>query len=93
MTILRPIAGASKKTLNRLATRCFRTTTPVATKSLDLVNGFESKCLHVGYLPDETTSRGVPLYRTTPYVFESTKKAANLFALSKLYQRTDCLVD
>jgi len=29
--------------------------------------GFESICLHGGYTPDATTSRGVPLYRTAPY--------------------------
>ena len=54
------------------------------TKDTDLVRGFETICLHGGYLPDSTTSRGVPLYRTTPYAFESTEKAANLFALKEL---------
>ena len=29
--------------------------------------GFESICLHGGYVPDATTSRGIPLYRTAPY--------------------------
>jgi len=53
-------------------------------KDSDLVRGFESICLHGGYLPDETTSRGVPLYRTAPYVFESSEKAAKLFALAEL---------
>ena len=53
-------------------------------KDADLVRGFESICLHSGYLPDETTSRGVPLYRTAPYVFESSDKAAKLFALEEL---------
>ena len=53
-------------------------------KDADLVRGFESICLHGGYLPDETTSRGVPLYRTAPYVFESSDKAAKLFALEEL---------
>ena len=46
--------------------------------------GFESICLHGGYKPDATTSRGVPLYRTAPYAFESTDKAAKLFALQEL---------
>ena len=42
-------------------------------------------CVFVaGYLPDETTSRGVPIYRTAPYVFKSTETAANLFALKEL---------
>lgn len=30
-------------------------------------HGFESMCLHGGYVPDATTSRGIPLYRTAPY--------------------------
>jgi O-acetylhomoserine (thiol)-lyase len=54
------------------------------TKDTDLVRGFESICLHGGYLPDESTSRGVPLYRTAPYVFKSTEHASKLFALEEL---------
>ena len=46
--------------------------------------GFDTLCLHAGYGPDGTTSRGVPLYRTSPYVFKSTKHAANLFGLAEL---------
>jgi O-acetylhomoserine (thiol)-lyase len=53
-------------------------------KSTKFVRGFESICLHGGYLPDATTSRGIPLYRTAPYVFESTDKAAALFGLKEL---------
>jgi O-acetylhomoserine (thiol)-lyase len=53
-------------------------------KSTKFVRGIESICLHGGYLPDATTSRGVPLYRTAPYVFESTEKAAALFGLKEL---------
>jgi O-acetylhomoserine (thiol)-lyase len=54
-------------------------------KSSKFVRGFESICLHGGYLPDPTTtSRGVPLYRTAPYVFPSTERAAKLFALEEL---------
>lgn len=53
-------------------------------KSTRFVRGFESICLHGGYLPDATTSRGVPLYRTAPYVFKSTEHAAALFALEEL---------
>lgn len=46
---------------------------------------FETKCLHAGQVPDPTTnSRGVPVYRTTSYVFNSTEHAANLFALKEL---------
>jgi len=46
---------------------------------------FETLALHGGQQPDPTTtSRGVPVYRTSSYVFESTQKAANLFALKEL---------
>ncbi len=45
----------------------------------------ETLCLHGGAQPDPTTlSRGVPVYRTTSYVFNSTEHAANLFALKEL---------
>ncbi|MBC2604991.1 O-acetylhomoserine aminocarboxypropyltransferase/cysteine synthase family protein [Pelagicoccus albus] len=45
----------------------------------------ETKCLHAGQQPDPTTnSRGVPVYRTTSYVFNNTEHAANLFALKEL---------
>ena len=55
------------------------------TKDFDLVRGFETMCLHAGYLPDPTTtSRGVPLHRTAPYVFKDTETAANLFGLKEL---------
>ena len=46
--------------------------------------GMATLCLHGGYGPDETTSRGVPIYRTSPFVFKSTQHAANLFALAEL---------
>ena len=46
---------------------------------------FETLCLHGGTQPDPTTlSRGVPVYRTSSYVFRSTEHAANLFALKEL---------
>jgi O-acetylhomoserine (thiol)-lyase len=46
---------------------------------------FETLCLHAGQVPDPaTTSRGVPVYRTSSYVFKSTEHAANLFALKEL---------
>lgn len=45
----------------------------------------ETLCLHGGQQPDPTTnSRGVPVYRTASYVFNSTEHAANLFALKEL---------
>jgi O-acetylhomoserine (thiol)-lyase len=45
---------------------------------------FETLALHAGQVPDATLSRGVPVYRTTSYVFKNTEHAANLFALKEL---------
>jgi O-acetylhomoserine (thiol)-lyase len=46
---------------------------------------FETLCLHAGQEPDPTTTaRGVPVYRTSSYVFKSTEHAANLFGLKEL---------
>ena len=45
---------------------------------------FETNALHAGYAPDETLSRGVPLHRTSSYVFKNTEHAANLFGLKEL---------
>ncbi len=45
---------------------------------------FETLALHGGQHVDETTSRGVPVYRTSSYVFPTTERAANLFALKEL---------
>jgi O-acetylhomoserine (thiol)-lyase len=45
----------------------------------------ETQCLHAGYSPDPTTNAcGVPLYRTSSFVFDNTEHAANLFALKEL---------
>jgi O-acetylhomoserine (thiol)-lyase len=45
----------------------------------------ETLCVHAGQEPDpSTTSRGVPVYRTSSYVFKSTEHAADLFALKEL---------
>lgn len=45
----------------------------------------DTLCLHGGAQPDPTTnSRGVPVYRTASYVFNSTEHASNLFALKEL---------
>src|SRR5512141_663718 len=47
--------------------------------------GFATRQLHSGYSPDPTTgSRGIPVYRTTSYLFKSAEHAANLFALKEL---------
>jgi O-acetylhomoserine (thiol)-lyase len=45
---------------------------------------FETLALHAGQPVDATQSRGVPVYRTTSYVFKNTEHAANLFALKEL---------
>jgi len=46
---------------------------------------FDTICLHGGTQPDPVTNaRGVPLYRTASYVFNSAEHAANLFALKEL---------
>jgi O-acetylhomoserine (thiol)-lyase len=45
---------------------------------------FETLALHAGQLIDATQSRGVPVYRTSSYVFKSTRHGANLFALKEL---------
>lgn len=45
----------------------------------------ETLCLHGGTSPDPVTlSRGVPLHRTSSFVFRNTEHAANLFALKEL---------
>ena len=45
----------------------------------------ETVALHGGQSPDPVTlSRGVPVHRTSSYVFKSTEHAANLFALKEL---------
>lgn len=45
---------------------------------------FETLALHAGQVPDATLSRGVPVYRTSSYVFKNTEHAASLFALKEL---------
>ncbi len=44
----------------------------------------ETLALHAGQTVDATYSRGVPVYRTSSYVFRNTEHAANLFALKEL---------
>jgi len=47
--------------------------------------GFATKALHAGQVPDPTTgSRAVPIYQTTSYQFRDTEHAANLFGLKEL---------
>ena len=46
---------------------------------------FETLCLHAGQQPDPaTTARGVPVHRTSSYVFNNSKHAADLFALKEM---------
>lgn len=45
---------------------------------------FETLSLHAGQTPDATMARGVPVYRSTSYLFKNTEHAANLFALKEL---------
>ena len=54
-------------------------------------SGFDTIALHGGYDPDTSVSyglgdgapRGVPVYRTTPFVFRDTEHARKLFALEE----------
>ncbi len=45
---------------------------------------FETMALHAGQSLDSSLSRGVPIHRTSSFVFKSTEHAANLFALKEL---------
>ena len=53
---------------------------------------FDTIALHGGYDPDPSVvlgmapgaPRGIPVYRTTPFVFKDTEHAANLFKLKEL---------
>ncbi|NNL76190.1 MAG: O-acetylhomoserine aminocarboxypropyltransferase/cysteine synthase [Desulfobacterales bacterium] len=45
---------------------------------------FETICVHAGQEPDPSSlSRGLPVHRTSSYVFKNTEHAANLFALKE----------
>ncbi|WP_343219078.1 O-acetylhomoserine aminocarboxypropyltransferase/cysteine synthase [Cerasicoccus maritimus] len=47
--------------------------------------GIGTLSLHAGHTPDsDTSSRAVPVYQTTSYVFRDTEHAANLFGLKEL---------
>ena len=50
----------------------------------------ETIALHAGWRADATTgSVAVPIHQTTSYQFESTEKAADLFALAELYKNNE----
>lgn len=42
---------------------------------------FETLQVHAGYTPDQTNSRGAPIYPTTAFVFDSAEHGADLFNL------------
>jgi len=52
----------------------------------DAPNGYrlETLAVHAGQTLDATLSRGVPVHRTSSFVFKSTEHAASLFALKEL---------
>ncbi len=46
---------------------------------------FDTLCVHAGQTPDPVThSRGVPVHRTSSYLFDSTAHAADLFSLREM---------
>ncbi|MCG8618416.1 MAG: O-acetylhomoserine aminocarboxypropyltransferase/cysteine synthase [Desulfobacterales bacterium] len=49
-----------------------------------MAHRFNTLALHGGIQTDDTGSRGVPLHRTSAYLFKNTEHAANLFALKEL---------
>lgn len=50
----------------------------------DSNNGFDTRSIHAGQVPDPTTlARGVSISRTTSFVFKSAEHAANLFGLKE----------
>lgn len=50
-----------------------------------MAHKFSTLAVHAGQQPDPTTlARGVPVYRTSSFVFKNTQHAANLFALKEL---------
>lgn len=49
-----------------------------------MAHKFNTLALHAGIHTDDTGSRGVPIHRTTAYLFKNTEHAANLFALKEL---------
>ena len=44
---------------------------------------FDTRAIHVGYTPDATGSRQVPIYQTAAYLFEDAADAGDKFALKK----------
>jgi O-acetylhomoserine (thiol)-lyase len=56
----------------------------MAENKIDRELGFNTRALHAGYQPEQTTNaRAVPIYQTTSYVFNDSAHAASLFALQE----------
>ncbi|KAG7345595.1 O-acetylhomoserine/O-acetylserine sulfhydrylase [Nitzschia inconspicua] len=82
------------KTLSSLPGRLVRNHVYATRRGISSVDrqGFDTIALHGGYKPDTDAvfglghgaPRGIPVYRTTPFVFRSSEHAANLFALKEL---------
>ncbi len=49
-----------------------------------MTHKFNTLALHAGIHTDDTLARGVPVHRTTAYLFKDTSHAADLFALKEL---------
>jgi len=77
--------------LNKLSKRCIASASRKTLAQVDKYTGFDTIALHGGYSPDPTVHlglgqgapRGIPVYRTAPYLFKDTEHAANLFALKE----------
>ncbi|MDO5575747.1 MAG: O-acetylhomoserine aminocarboxypropyltransferase/cysteine synthase [Fibrobacter sp.] len=50
---------------------------------MSLSKHLETIALHEGFCMDNSHSRGIPVHRTSSYLFDSTEHAADLFALRK----------
>ena len=78
-----PTPAQSRISLIKHRNHCFHRKKP---------QGFDTIALHGGYDPDPSivlglgqgAPRGIPVYRTTPYIFKNTEHAANLFKLKEL---------
>ncbi len=50
-----------------------------------MTQGFETRQIHAGQVPDsDTGARTVPIYQTTSFVFRDAEHAANLFSLAEM---------
>jgi hypothetical protein len=92
LTNFRGRASASGGAIGTLSSSSRAFTSSSRLEMSSTPKGFDTIALHGGYTPDTETSygmgygapRGVPLYRTTPFVFKNSDHAADLFALKEL---------